>query len=56
MRRSGSEATVVVAGLAALVFLTPIRRLLTTPGMPFWTLFAAWALVVAAAGWVNRRA
>lgn len=56
VRRPGAESTALVAGLAALVFLTPVRRVLTAPGMPFWTLFAVWGVVVAAAAWVSRKA
>ena len=56
VRRTGSESSAIVAGFAAIVFLTPVRRVLTAPGMPFWTLFAVWAVVVAGAAWVGRRA
>lgn len=56
VRSPGAEKTAIVAGLAAVVFLTPVRRVLTTPGMPLWGLFLVWAIIVTAAGWVNRRA
>ena len=49
------QATVVVAGIAALVLLTPLRRLMCAPGMPFWTLFAVWALIVVSALWASTR-
>ncbi|MDB4942831.1 MAG: hypothetical protein JWP97_2365 [Labilithrix sp.] len=51
-----ADATVIVAGIAMLLLLTPLRRLLGAPGMPFWTLFAVWSLVVAGAFWANRAA
>lgn len=51
-----ADATVLVAGVAVLVLLTPLRRLLGAPGMPFWSLFVVWALVVAGAFWANRAA
>ena len=53
MRRP-ADSTLVVAGLATLPLLTPLRRLLASPGMPFWGLFVVWAGIVAAAAWVNR--
>lgn len=56
VRRPGAEMTAIVAGIAAVVFLTPVRRVLTAPGMPLWGLFLVWAIIVTAAGWVNRKA
>ena len=54
MKARSGDATIVVVGLAVLVLLTPVRRLLASPGMPLWLLFAAWSVIIVGAAWANR--
>ncbi|AXQ30923.1 hypothetical protein D0B54_20550 [Solimonas sp. K1W22B-7] len=50
------DHTVVLFLLAAGALLSPALQLWVAPGMPWWTLYAVWGAIIAAAALLQRRA
>lgn len=50
-----TDRALVLFLLAAGALLSPALRIWAAPGMPWWTLYAVWGAIIAAAALAQRR-